>query len=60
MIAKKRKGNLVQDLCTINLIEANFNFNNKVMARSIMKYAKENNLLPAEQYSSRKLDRMAS
>ena len=60
IIEKKGKGNLVQNLCTINLMEADFNFNNKVIARSIMKYAEENNLLPAEQYVSRKLHHMAS
>ena len=41
MIAKKEKENLIEDLRTINLIEACFNFNKKIMARSTMKYAKE-------------------
>ena len=48
MIAKKGKGNLIEDLRTINLMEACFNFNNKFMARSTMKCAEENKLLPAE------------
>ena len=60
MIAKKEKGNLIEDLRTINLMEACFNFNNKFMARSTMKCAEENKLLPAEQYSSRKLHCIAS
>ena len=46
MIAKKGKSNLVKDLRTINLMEANFNFNNKVVARLIMNCAEENKLLP--------------
>ena len=32
MILKKGKGYIVSDLHTINLMEINFNFNNKVMA----------------------------
>ena len=45
MIAKKGKDNLVKDLQTINFMEADFNFNNKVMARLIINYAEENKLL---------------
>ena len=55
MIEKKGKGNLVKDLKIINLMEADFNFNNKVIARLTMIFTKENGLLPAEKYSSRKL-----
>ena len=36
-------------------MEADFNYNNKIMARIVMKCAKDNNLLPKEQYSSRKV-----
>ena len=36
MIEKKGKGNLVTDLRTINLIEADFNYVNKVIAREIL------------------------
>ena len=50
----------MKDVRMINLIEANFNFNNKVIARLIIKCTEENNLLPAEQYGSRKLHCMAS
>ena len=49
IIKKKRKGNLVKDLRMISLIEANFNFNNKVMARLIMNCAEANKLLPDKQ-----------
>ena len=48
MIAKKGKGNIVQDLHTINLIEADFNFNNKVLAKMTIECAERNGLLPKE------------
>ena len=48
MIEKKGKGNRVGDLSTINLIEVDFNFNNKVLARELLKSIEENNLLPKE------------
>ena len=48
MIKKKGKGNLIRDLRTINLMEANFNFINKVMARLIMNCAEYNKILPAK------------
>ena len=35
-------------------MEASFNFNNKMMARATLEYTKANNLLPKEQYKSRK------
>ena len=54
MIEKKGKGNLVKDLRIINLIEADFNFNNKIMARMVMQYIEDNKLIPQEQYRSRK------
>ena len=41
MIAKKGKGNHIRDLCTINLVEANFNFNNKIMAKQSLTVLKE-------------------
>ena len=59
IIKKKGKGNLVKDLRTINLIEADFNFNNKVIARIVMECAEENKLISPEQYSSRKLYRVS-
>ena len=36
MIEKKGKRNLVQDLQTINLIEVEFNFNNKILVKEVM------------------------
>ena len=36
MIEKKGKENQVGDLRTINLIEADFNFNNKIIAKEIL------------------------
>ena len=38
IIQKKAKGNRVQDLQTINLIEADFNYNNKLLTKEIIKY----------------------
>ena len=55
MITKKGKGNLVKDLCTINLIEADFNFNNKRLARLTINCIEKNRLIPKEQYGNRKL-----
>ena len=43
MIAKKSKGNLVEDSHTINLIEAGFNFNNKTIARLTVNVLKKIN-----------------
>ena len=48
MIEKKGKINLVKDLYTINLIEADFNFNNKVIARLLIRYVEKNKLILAE------------
>ena len=45
---------MVQDLRTINLMEADFNFNNKVLAKITIEYAEKNNLLPLEKFRSRK------
>ena len=56
---KKGKDNLVRDLRRINQIEADFNFNNKVIDRLIMNYKEENGLLPTEQYGSRKSYRVS-
>ena len=55
IIKKKRKRNIVRHLQIINLIEADFNFNNKVMARLVIACTEKNNLILAEQCSSRKL-----
>ena len=45
IIEKKGQSNLVKDFYTFNVIEANFNFNNKVIAKLTMEYAEKNNLL---------------
>ena len=44
----------VTKLRTILLYEADFNHNNKLMGRSMMRYAEANSLLAPEQYGSRK------
>ena len=54
IIEKKGKENLVSDLHTINLMEADFNFNNKVMVKAIIHYVEQNHLLLMEQYGSHK------
>ena len=48
IIEKKNKDNLIRDLRIINLIEANFHFNNKVMARLTINCAEYNKILLAE------------
>ena len=54
IIEKKGKENFTKDLRTINLIEANFNFNNSVIARATLECAEQNGLILPEQYSTRK------
>ena len=54
MIEKKGKGVAVENLRTINLMESDFNFNNKIMGRAVGECAERNQLLPKEQYGSRK------
>ena len=54
MIEKKGKGVEVTNLRTINLMEPDFNFNNKTMGRTVGKCAEKNQLFPKEQYGSRK------
>ena len=48
IIVKKGKGNIVNDLYTMNLIEADFNFINKVLAKLTMECTERNKLLPIE------------
>ena len=48
IIEKKGKGNQVGNLRTINLIEVNFNFNSKIMAREILRCRERNGLLSKE------------
>jgi hypothetical protein len=48
IIEKKGKGCIVSDLCTINLMEVDFNFNNKIIAWDILQCTKINELLLIE------------
>ena len=48
----KVKKNKFQNLQTINLMEAYFNFNNEVMEKVVGQHAEKNKLLPKEQYVS--------
>ena len=57
IIEKKGKGNLVQDLRTTNLMEEEFNYNNKILAWEVIRCAEENKQILREQYSSCKNDR---
>ena len=54
MIEKKGKGIQVEDLRTIQLLQAESNFNNKKVGRDTMQTAEANKLIPREQYGSRK------
>ena len=54
MLEKKPGVFKVTKLRTILLYEADFNHNNKMMGRSMMRYAESNQLLAPEQYGSRK------
>ena len=53
MIHKKAGVNLVTKLRTIALLEADFNFNNKILGRTTLKHAEDNELIAKEQYGSR-------
>ena len=48
MVEKKGKGNLVKDSYAINLIEVDFNFNNKILARLTIDCAERNSLILKE------------
>ena len=54
MLEKRGKGAHVSNLRTICLMEADFNHNNKKLGRDILHCAETNQLLPQEQYGSRK------
>ena len=54
MLQKKGKGDYVNDLQTIQLMECDFNGNNRKLGRDVMRCAEANNHLPKEQYGSRK------
>ena len=49
MVLKKGKGYQVKNLKTINLIEADFNFNNKVIVKIIVEYVDYNYYVPKEE-----------
>ena len=53
MLHKKEDVDLVTKLRTITLLEADFNFNNKVLGRATINHAEKNNLIAKEQYGSR-------
>ena len=52
IIEKEGKDNRVSNLRIINLIEADFNFNNKVIVKVVVKCIESNKLIPKEQYRS--------
>ena len=54
MLEKKPGVTKVSKLRTILLYEADFNHNNKLMGRAMMRYAEQNQLLAPEQYGSRR------
>ena len=54
MLHKQENEDLVTKLRTITLLEADFNFNNKVLGKSTIDHAERNNLIAKEQYGSRK------
>ena len=54
MLKKKDNEDLVTKLRTITLLEADFNFNNKVLSKATIDHAEANNLIAKEQYGSRK------
>lgn len=54
MLQKTNRSNSVDKLQTIQLFEADYNLNNKKIRKEVMMCAETNNLLPEEQYGSRK------
>lgn len=54
MIKKKAQVDHIESLRSIVLTEADCNFNNKILGKSAMQVAEENQLLAPEQYGSRK------
>ncbi len=53
MIHKKAGVDLVTKLRTITLLEADFNYNNKILGRSTLQHAEKHGLIAKEQYGSR-------
>ena len=54
MIGKKAKSDLIKDLRSVVLTEAEWNFNNKVLGKMTLDHAEKYNLIPPEQHGSRK------
>ena len=54
MIRKKAQSDLLKDLRSVVLTEAEWNFNKKVLGKMTLDHAKRHKLLPPEQYGSRK------
>ena len=54
MLQKKAKVDLVDQMRTIVLTEADFNFNNKILGRLTLQKAETAKAIPKEQYGSRK------
>lgn len=54
MIRKKANSDLLNHLRSVVLTEAEWNFNNKVLGKTTLEHAEKHNLLPKEQYGSRK------
>ena len=54
MLKKKENVDLVSKLRTITLLEADFNFNNKILGRETIAHAERNEVIAKEQYGSRK------
>ena len=50
MIKKKDQVERVDKLRTIALLEADFNFNNKLLGKTTLNLAENNNLIAKEQY----------
>ena len=53
-ILKKSGDYDIESMRTITLMNSEFNINNKKLGRDMMKNAEKHNLLPPEQYGSRK------
>ena len=54
MLEKKLKGVLISNLRTICLMEADFDFDNKILVRDLIKCAERYRNIPKEQYGRRK------
>lgn len=54
MIYKRAMVDLITKLRSIVLCEADFNFNTKILGKTTLEHAEKYNLLPKEQYGSRK------